>query len=363
MAEALERVLLRLNFNPAVAWHELRMRMRAGRAFRLLGTYALLAGLAVGLTVWFSASQAVGYGGSPPTDLGRTGLHALTYMQLTLIFITLPAFAASTIAGERERGTLEMLRATLLTPWDVVTGKLLSVLAFATILLGATVPVASWCLMLGGVSPTEVFRIYMLLLATAWWVTSLGVLMSTHFARPLGAIVATYGTILGAGALTVLIALRELSGFRGASPGLGPALATLVVALLAVVIAVVAGGLVRWLLSGIPPLRGRMASTVVRTASVAVLFGLIIVAATPLIEQLTTRVATSVLLLTPYVGAAATLEESVARDLLRVVGRSATATTGEPLAGHVWLALMWTYVAAALGLWMLAMYNYARKTR
>lgn len=369
MVETLDRLMYALlHFNPAVAWHELRLRMRVGRAFLLLGVYVLFAALAVVLPVWFAAWERSQIGsGMPQTDLGRIGLHALTYVQLSLIFIALPAYAASTISAEREKETLEMLRATLLTPWDVVTGKLLSVLAFGAILLGTTVPVASWCLLLGGVSPTEVFRVYMLLLATAWWVSSLGVLMSSHFSRTLGAIVSTYGTILGVGALTALL---TYAGFiwmaissHGRATAMGVTPAALVVAIAVGATAVIVALFVRWLVSRIPPLRGAAANRLLTVALGIVLFGVFMTMAMPLVEKLSNAAPTGLLLVNPYVAAAATLEEGAGREIIQSTTPSGTTTPAMDLPGYVWSILMWVYVVAALGLWLMAVHHYERRTK
>jgi len=292
------------------------------------------------------------------------GLHALTYVQLTLIFIALPAYAASTISGERERETLEMLRATLLSPWDVVTGKLLSVLAFGAILLGTTVPIAAWCLLLGGVSPTEVFRVYMLLLVTAWWVSSLGVLMSTHFSRAIGAIVATYGAILGTG---VLAALLIYAGFawmtiatHGRSMAIGLVPAALVVAVPVEMTATVATVLAWWLIGRIPRVKRvtqyRLLAVVLQLA----VFGLLMWTALPLVQKLGHAAPMSLLLVNPYAGAAATLEDAAGRELIQSSMTPGITTPATDLPGYIWSVLMWIYAVVALGLWMLAVHHYER---
>jgi len=367
MVEAIDRLLYALlRFNPAVAWHELRLRMRVGKAFLLLGAYALFAAVAVVLPVWFAAWERSQYGGGmPQTDLGRIGLHALTYVQLTLIFIALPAYAASAIASERERETLEMLRATLLTPWDVVTGKLLSVLAFGAVLLGTTVPVGSWCLLLGGVSPTEVFRVYVLLLVTAWWVSSLGVLMSAHFGRTLGAIVATYGTILGVGVLTTAITYAGFMWMAISSPGrmarMGGAPAVVVVGIAVIATALVLAVFLRWLIGRLSPLRGIAGNQVLAVVLAIMLIGVMMTGALPLVEKLSNASPTALLLVNPYVGAAATLEDSAARGTIQSNTPPGLTSPALDLPGYVWSILVWLYVTAALVLWLAAVHHYARQ--
>ncbi len=367
MVERLDRLLYAaLRFNPCVTWHELRLRMRVGRAFVLLALYVLFAAGAVVIPVGTAVWQRQHFGGTPGTDLGRVGLHALVYVQLTLIFVALPAFAAATIASERERETLEMLRATLLSPWDVVTGKLLSVLALGVVLLGTSLPIAAWCLLLGGVSPTEVFRVYMLMLAVAAGVSTLGLLMSAQFHRALGAIVATYGTLLGlvavigVGAYVVFAWIAIASAAHYTS--LGVTAAVVLVGMPVLVTAILLTMLVRWIASRLLLLRVLTARSVFSVVVGIVLVGALLIRAAPLIEKMSNASPAALTLVIPYVGAASTLEESVGRS---VIGSSTPSGTTRPVAdlqGYVWSILMWVYLAIAGVLWVGATRVYARRT-
>jgi len=194
--EALAYRLLRLN--PCVAIHELRLRMRGGRAFWVLFAYATIAAgtflLAMWLAVWMSDQSSAG--GAPRLNFGRIILSVVTYTQLVLLLLVLPAYSAGSITMEREKRTLDMLRATLLTASDVVSGKFLVVLGLGLILLLTSLPIGAWSLLLGGVAPEEVFYLYTYLFALGALATALGMFYSTLLGRSVGAMVATYGTLL-----------------------------------------------------------------------------------------------------------------------------------------------------------------------
>ncbi len=373
MSETIERLLYSIfRLNPAVAWHELRLRMRVGRVFFALLAYVLLTSLAVALPVWFTVWQHSIYGhGDPPDALGRTGLHWLVYTEISLIFIAIPAYAASSIASERERQTLEMLRATMLSPSDVVSGKLLSVLAMAAVLLGVTVPVAAWCLLLGGVSPGELLRVYLLMFATAACVACLGMVMSAHFTRAIGAVVATYGAIVAGTVATgistwLLFALLVIPTVGGGStpPVLGPAVSAVVVALPVLVATWLVVMLVRWLVAR-TPIGGRFSRSRLAAGALAlVVFIVLMTRAMPIVGHLAKSAPTALMLVNPYAAAAATLEESVAGGLVSLsmagYGTSASTTTWQ---SSIWGAVMWLYVVTAAGLWALATWLYARRSR
>ena len=200
------------HFNPCIAVHELRMRMRGARPFVVLFFYALLAAATVLITLAVISLQSSYYYGTPDRDPspGRTAFAALAFSQLALILFVMPAYAAGAITMEREKHTLEMLRGTLLSPADVVTGKLVVVLAFGVLLLLTSAPVAAWCMMLRGISPAEVALTYSSLLIIALWVATLGMLFSVLLKRTTAAIVATYITIVvWCGVPPLLSALAE----------------------------------------------------------------------------------------------------------------------------------------------------------
>ncbi|MFB3880308.1 MAG: ABC transporter permease [Armatimonadota bacterium] len=205
MNAGLEVALYRaFRLNPCVAVHELRMRMRGWRPFGVLLVYACVAIGAV-LIALIPLMLGRRYLGTEFFQVGRGAFATLAHTQLTLIMLILPAYAAGAIALEREKRTLEMLRATLVTPFDVVTGKLVVVFAFGATLLISSLPVAAWCMMLGGIAPEEVFYSYSFLLTAALLVTGLGMILSAMMRRSTGAVVATYGILIAVGIMSVVV--------------------------------------------------------------------------------------------------------------------------------------------------------------
>lgn len=186
--------------NPCVAAHELRMRMRGNRAFiqmflcALLGTVAVLVPLGLAtLAQRIRASSGSYYGPDSSLEgLGRETFMVLALVELSVILLVLPAYAAGAITIEREKKTLEMLRATLLSAADVVTGKLLVVLALGAVLLLTSLPLAAWCLFMGGVGPKEIFYVYAYLCLVAVWASALGVSQSVLRTHSISAVVSTY---------------------------------------------------------------------------------------------------------------------------------------------------------------------------
>jgi hypothetical protein len=242
MNAALEAALYRtFHLNPCVAVHELRMRMRGWRPFGVLLVYVCVAIGAV-LIALIPLTLGRRYFGSEFFQIGRVAFATLAHTQLTLIMLILPAYAAGAIALEREKRTLEMLRATLVTPFDVVTGKLVVVLAFGATLLISSLPVAAWCMMLGGIAPEEVFYSYSFLLMAALFVTGLGIVFSTMMKRSTGAVVATYGILITLGVVSVVVpAIIMIPMYMSSGP---PALGPIAAFAITLVLALVTGWLV-----------------------------------------------------------------------------------------------------------------------
>jgi ABC-type transport system involved in multi-copper enzyme maturation permease subunit len=123
--------------------------------------------------------------------------------QMLTVYVLTPIFAAGTIAGERERGTLDHLLVTHLHDREIVLGKLASRLASLTLLVLAGLPVLGLMLFLGGVDPNLVIAGFVATLATMASIGSLGVLNSIHSASTREAAFFTYLEIIGYLVLTI----------------------------------------------------------------------------------------------------------------------------------------------------------------
>ncbi|QDT69865.1 ABC-2 family transporter protein [Planctomycetes bacterium MalM25] len=125
------------------------------------------------------------------------------YISYVLLFNLLcgPVFSAGSVASERERQTLDLLLTTLITPWQILWGKLLSGLRVSTVLtsflmwpvlLVCVMPLPFWSfgflLTIGG---------YFLIVALSCLTTSLtGLVCSTLFSKTATSLMASYLAIV-----------------------------------------------------------------------------------------------------------------------------------------------------------------------
>lgn len=184
--------------NPVLS-REIKERMRSRRAIVMLISFLTL--LAVILYLTYRAGLLMmddrfnPLGGNT-ASLGRLMFDWLLFFLIMFVAFIAPGVAAGSIVGERERRTLHPLQVTLLTPRNIVLGKLGASMAFVTLLVVATAPLFAVPLVLGGVSPWQVVRGFVVILALEVALASLATLMSAVAKRVQFAIVAAYGLAL-----------------------------------------------------------------------------------------------------------------------------------------------------------------------
>jgi len=114
------------------------------------------------------------------------------YIQMAAVVILTPAYTAGAIAEERERGTLDCLLTTFLTPAQLVMGKLAARLAqlFGILLTG--LPVLSLMPLWGGVSPVRILAGFGITSLTAVSLGALALYFSAVAKTVRGALIGTY---------------------------------------------------------------------------------------------------------------------------------------------------------------------------
>lgn len=186
--------------NPVVV-REFRTRMRGKKAFLIMGAYILL--LAVFLFIhYIQVAQSAAFSHGNPASFGNERIGArlfstLVWTQTILLMFILPALTSGSLTLELEKKTIEMLALTRLSAGRIVIGKHLSGFLYALMLLACSVPLASMCLMFGGLSPAEVAVTYSLLISYSFLFTALGVYWSSLFKNTASASACCYAISIG----------------------------------------------------------------------------------------------------------------------------------------------------------------------
>lgn len=177
-----------------VASLELRQRLRS-RAW------------VVALAIWTLVLLGIGGLGMAPVLYSaqysemRQAASMIFSVQIVFVMfamlLVVPALSAGAINGDRTAGTLATLQASLLSPAEIVLGKLLAGwstgLVFLVLALPSTVPIA----VVGQVSPLYALRLVLVIVVLTACITALGLGLSALTQRQLSSVVLAYVLVIG----------------------------------------------------------------------------------------------------------------------------------------------------------------------
>jgi ABC-type Na+ efflux pump permease subunit len=171
----------------------------------------------IGITAWLATlgwtrSATLG----ETARLGQTLFQVLMFVQLALFLFFAALSSASAIAQEKDRRTFVLLLMTDMRNYEIVLGKMLGSLLPIGLLLASTVPMWMIFLLLGGVSPRQVFEAVLVIAAASLAAGSLGGLVGLWRDRTFQALALTVlclvfylGLVNVAGVLPKLTALSQ----------------------------------------------------------------------------------------------------------------------------------------------------------
>jgi ABC-2 type transport system permease protein len=190
-----------------VAELELRQRIRSTRWIVALVVWFVVVGAITGL-VWLSTNAmgaGAGIDGPGGSYQGPLVFGLVVFFVLFLGLLVAPTLSATSINGDRSAGTLAILQVTLLSPFEIVLGKLLASWAAALAFLVVSVPFIGIALGLGGTPVLTMFvclGVLALLLAA---VCAIGLGFSALIARTSGSAVLTYLAVASLAALSPIV--------------------------------------------------------------------------------------------------------------------------------------------------------------
>lgn len=210
-----------------VARQEFRLRIRAGRWRWLLATFFLVL---VAFTVLLRvAIQQLDADSLPYAGTILYG--GLMLFVLGLALLVVPALAAQSVNGDRERGTLATLQVTRLTAGEITLGKFVAAWGTSLVFLALTLPLVAYAMTQGGVPITRVVILTMVVALLMGTVCAVSLWLSSVLARTttsgvlayLAVFAATIGTLITFGLVTAVTAERTTRTFTNqCPPGLPP---------------------------------------------------------------------------------------------------------------------------------------------
>ena len=202
--------------NLAVLTKELRTRMRGRRAAVVITVYLLLLSSVAGLMLYGQQRELQsGLSLSAAPTVGLQLFVTLSLFQLFLVVFIVPGLTGSAIAGERDQQTLDLMLSTQVPSLWIVLGKLLASLSYVFLLMLAALPLFSLVFLFGGVSPGQVVLAFVISLASALTLGTIGVFISVLIRRGQIATVLSYAVaflmLVGTPMLSVFIGIASTS--------------------------------------------------------------------------------------------------------------------------------------------------------
>ncbi len=205
--------------NPVVR-REAKTSLRNWKIFYAVAGYILVVTAVAAIAIWQLMYNS--YNASfDPSEMVNVYI-GLTVLQLVLVLLMTPSFTASSISGERERQTLDLLLVTKMSPFSIVAGKFISGLSIIVLMIVATMPIFALIMYFGGTSAVYILAVtgYMLLICGAFGAIS--IFFSTIFKRTVISMVFTYiviGVLVGATIVIYAIACSVYgSYYQGTLP-------------------------------------------------------------------------------------------------------------------------------------------------
>ncbi|MGO4698234.1 ABC transporter permease [Paenibacillus sp. 2TAB26] len=174
---------------------EFKLRMRTPRAMWTLFFYLFAIGL-MALSAIYLTEVTSGRGQSYNPEQSKILFYFMSMAQLGLIAFMAPGLTSGVISGEREKQTLNLLLTTQQSSATIVLSKLVSSLSFMVLIVISTIPVYSMIFLYGGISPEQLFLVFLFYLFIMFVLGSFGILFSTLFKRTMISVIVTYGVTL-----------------------------------------------------------------------------------------------------------------------------------------------------------------------
>ena len=172
----------------------------------------------VTLSVLYSIRQGYIRNGSEPYSSMMLLYVVVLTIEVVLLCLFVPSAAGGSIAGERERQTLDILLSSRMSVGEIVMGKLLSCISTAVLLVFTSVPILAVTSMYGGMQLSVLYQSAAYVGFFILFIGSIGVFCSCRFKKITYASISAYGVIIaltiGTGLLVVLLNMA-VGGFYG----------------------------------------------------------------------------------------------------------------------------------------------------
>lgn len=183
-----------MKLNP-VYKKELKLSVRGRKLSNIIILYNGILAIFSLLAFYAIFGVDIGYGSVNYESL-LTLYASIAVMQIVLVALVVPALTAGSIAGERERQTLDILFTTKLTSGQIIRGKLASSISDLLLVVFSSIPIMAILFSIGGISVMDLAQLIILIVVTSVLAGSIAIFMSAWSKKTLNATIQTYVIIL-----------------------------------------------------------------------------------------------------------------------------------------------------------------------
>ena len=116
----------------------------------------------------------------------------LAVAQVCIVALIVPILTASSISGERERQTLDIMLTTCMSPFAIVVGKVVSAVLRILFFVAASTPIMALAFVVGGLSWSNLFYFLLTIILLSVLSGSIGILCSALCRRSITAVILSF---------------------------------------------------------------------------------------------------------------------------------------------------------------------------
>ncbi len=128
----------------------------------------------------------------------------LAVTQIVILGVVVPVRTASSISGEKERQTFDIMMTTSMTPFSIIAGKVTTAIVQSMLFVLASMPVMALSFIIGGMSWAYLFWFLGMAFLVSFFAASIGILCSALCKKSISAVIMSYGFYLVFFIVTIL---------------------------------------------------------------------------------------------------------------------------------------------------------------
>ena len=117
----------------------------------------------------------------------------LAVTQIIILGVVVPIRTASSISGEKERQTFDIMMTTSMTPFSIIAGKVMTAMIQGIFFVVAGMPVMALAFVIGGMSWAYLFWFLAIAVLVSLFSASIGIFCSSVCKKSITAVIMSYG--------------------------------------------------------------------------------------------------------------------------------------------------------------------------